>query len=255
MVTRTVRMSLVVMVTASFLVPVLSSSGSADTLTARERRIARIAKPYVKIDGVKEPIKEGDVIQKGVRVGENCYYDKDNTVGFSLPDDMGAVAYHVVLGQDADCDLIVEEAAPMEPPKDEPGTEEVARRGLVEHRMWAFHTVFEYINITTSEERVKLTYDRNGSFVVNGRDKFRLSYVDSEGAWSTNHQAQNSDLNGPNEVFYYSRTRYWSPVPPTPDYALSSRATADPGNRASCSFSQGNLPFGWGRECSGGLFY
>jgi hypothetical protein len=257
MVTSVGRRAIVVFIAGLLAIPLLSIGVSANELTPRERRVARIAKPFVRVGhGQREVIEEGDVIQQGTKEGEFCHYDEKNTVGFAVPDDIGPVAYHIVLGQDDDCDIVVEAAEPIKPPEDEPRTNPISRRGgAVSHRMWAFHTVFEYVNITTSEERVKLTYDRDGGQVFNGRDKFRYSYVDSQGVWSTDHQAQNSDLNGPTEVFYYSRTRYWSSVPPQPDYALSARATADPGPRHSCSFSQGDLPFGWDRECSGGLFY
>jgi hypothetical protein len=169
-----------------------------------------------------------------------------------VPEDAGPVAFEIVLTVDNDCDFVVESFGEVK----DPPTESPEGRAAVDHRGWNFNTVLEYANISCCEERVKMTYTRNGGSVYNGRDHYHLSYTDPVPGWGTNLQAYNWNDTGPSQVFIFSRALYHSPIFPQPSFALSSRFTANPGVVApTCTVSQGTIPLGWDQKCTGGICY
>ncbi len=217
--------------------------------------------PVIFVGGVEKEAAVGDVVLQGEPVqtssvtrgaGALCKFNQEVEESFQLPDDIGPIAFEIVLTVEEGCNLVVKSFGEIK----NPPTKDPAGRAIVDHRGWNFNTVFEYANITVAEERVKLTYTRNGGSVYNGRDRYHLSYTDYVPGWGTNLQAYNWYLTGPGQVWIYSRALYHSPNPPPPSFALSSRFTANPGVVApTCTVSQGTIPLGWDQKCTGGVYY
>ncbi len=165
-----------------------------------------------------DPVTVGDVVLQGEPVqtssvtrgaGALCKFNQEVEESFQLPDDIGPIAFEIVLTVEEGCNLVVKSFGEIK----NPPTKDPAGRAIVDHRGWNFNTVFEYANITVAEERVKLTYTRNGGSVYNGRDRYHLSYTDYVPGWGTNLQAYNWYLTGPGQVWIYSRASTTARIP------------------------------------------
>jgi hypothetical protein len=202
------------------------------------------------------PASVGSVVAQGTLTPgfDACSFSTPSVIGGSIPDDVGPIALSITTHMDSSCTVRITSILVSPNPPTEPSGSGAAPASEVYHRGWAFHTVFEYVNITVTEERVKMTYTRNGSQVYDGRDRFGQDYTDIL-PWHTDLEAYNWDPDGPTAVFNYRRTHYSSLLPPKPGYTISARFTADPGARFTCGWYQGTLPLGWDRTCSGGLYW
>ncbi|MEX0992230.1 MAG: RHS repeat-associated core domain-containing protein [Actinomycetota bacterium] len=124
----------------------------------------------------------------------------------------------------------------------------------VYHHGWVKATVEEYVNITVNTVFVDVYYWRNG-FTVKGTGKAERHWVDVPGLWTMQREAFTKHFTKGSYIWAYARVHFHSDVFPRPDYDLSAEFRADPGPRAICTLSDGNLPLGWGTRCESGIYY
>lgn len=226
----------------------------ASPVGANARKTAASDSAYVvnvTVDGVETAnVAAGAVIARGTPDKDgNCDFGGSITMSIESPESAGG--YEVSLSADDSCQLTVSSMGETKVPSDLPmsGSDPADTRTPVDHRGWTYSSVLEQFGITSTEERVAMTYTRNGGSVYSGRDLYRDHYT-SVFPWDVNPQAYNYSLAGPSSVFIYSRSHYQSVSPPRPAYALSARFTANPGPHHTCSLSQGSLPPFWDFRCN-----
>jgi hypothetical protein len=224
----------------------------------------------VTINGHVVPATPGTVIAVGSTNATGCNFATDAEVSGRVPDGIGAAALEIRLSVTDSCRMVVSSATVLDAPTapddaaggdlpveaSSPPQRQTASGTLavVNHFGWAKNRVEEYVNIPVTYTYVEMKYKRDGGRVYGGSAGLCRPWNDG-GGWSVSFEACNWNPNGPNSVFIYGRYHFSSWIPPLPKYDLSARFTADLAPRYTCNVTDGNIPWGWGQICSGGIYY
>lgn len=241
------------------------ASASSSASATDERTTA-----FAIVDGRERAISPGEIVAQGRRTGDRCFFRGNVAIGGHLPEEQGSVGLEIQSRTDQKCRMRIisikpvsgtpaYQTTPVNVPH--PLTRRLADPGALRneimllHKGWAKHTVVEYVNITASEVYVEMGYRRVEDVVKDGRNPAFYDYTSDVPGWEVTNEAYTWWPYGPDYVYIYRRTHFTNGAPPRPSYDLSARFDADPRPGFICGFGDGNLPTGWDRECSGGVYY